>query len=139
MERLRKNELTREDRDTINSRVIGKEIGVKTPSGSNVFRAVPTNKEMNSIQYYGFQKHLAATHPNIDDDSMDPPDHTIFIEASFSCKNRKLSTFLSNFITTNLGDNNIRVTASFHISNAKINLILCLFYGPLLMIIATNT
>ena len=135
MGRLRVGKLTKKDREIINSRVISEATGVAPPTGPDVFRVVPSNKERNSIQCLAFQKLLAATHPDMDEEDIDPPDHTLFIEATFRCGKKPLSQSLSDFITTNLGDDDLRVTSPCNNSNAKIDPVLRIFFGALLMII----
>ena len=83
MSRLRVGKLTERDREIINSRVINEATEVTAPTGPGVFRVVPSNKERNSIQCCAFQKLLEATHPDINEEGVDPPDRTLFIEASF--------------------------------------------------------
>ena len=138
MGRLRVNKLTKKDREIINSRVISEATGVAPPTGPDVFRVVPSNKERNSIQCCAFQKLLEASHPDINEEGVNPPDHTLFIEATFRRGNKPLSQSLSDFITTNLGDDDLRVTSPRNVSNAKIDPILRIFYGALLMIISNE-
>ena len=138
MSRLRVGKLTKRDREIINSRVIGEATGVEPPTGTDVFRVVPSNKERNSIQCCGFQKLLAATHPDMDEEGVNPPDHTLFIEATFQRGKKPLSRSLSDFITTNLGDDDLRVTSPQNASNAKIDPVLRIFFGALLMIITNE-
>ena len=138
MSRLRVGELTTRDREIINSRVISEVTGVRPPTGPDVFRVVPSNKERNSIQCLAFQKLLAATHPDMDEEGVDPPDHTLFIEASFRRGNKPLSQSLSDFITANLGDDDLRVTSPRNVGNAKIDPLLRIFFGALLMIITNE-
>ena len=52
--------------------------------------------------------------PDINDEETNPPNHTIFIEACLKRKKRDLSPSLADFIKTNLGDNDIRVTSPTH-------------------------
>ena len=135
LERLRTGRHTREDVDRINSRLIGGSTGVEPPEGTDVFHVVPTNKERVGIACLGFQKHLQATHPSIDDDDATlPPDHTIIIETVFKKNRRNLSNALTDFITTSLGDNDIKVTSPWNSKDAKIDPALRLFVGAMLMI-----
>ena len=103
-----------------------------------MFRVVPSNKERNSKQCLAFQKLLEATHPDMDEEDVDPPDHTLFIEATFRRGKKPLSQSLSDFITTNLGDDDLRVTSPRNNSNAKIDPVLRIFFGALLMIISNE-
>ena len=133
LERLRTGSHTSEDIDTINSRLVGESTGIDPPEGNDVFRVVPTNRERVSILCLGFKKHLQATHPSIDAEDL-PPDHTVIIEAAFTKNKRDLSSALTDFITTSLGDNDIKVTAPWNSKDAKIDPALRLFVGAMLMI-----
>ena len=138
MNRYRKGKATADDIRIINTRVIDPSKGVEPPTGPDVHRVVPTNAERNAILSCGFKKHLEETHPDINDEETDPPDHTIFVEACLKRKERDLSPSLADFIKTNLGDNDIRVTSPYYASDAKIDPILRLFLGALLMIISNE-
>ena len=76
---------------------------------------------------------MEATHPSIDADGP-PPDHTIIIEAVFKKNKRELSSALTDFITTSLGDNDIKVTSPWNSKDAKIDPALRLFVGAMLML-----
>ena len=74
----------------------------------------------------------------MDEEGVNPPDHTLFIEATFQRGKKPLSRSLSDFITTNLGDDDLRVTSPQNASNAKIDPVLRIFFGALLMIITNE-
>ena len=86
-------ELSQEQRDLINTRVVGKN-GVTLPKlmqNDNTWNyACPTNRERNSITAGIFKKHVWAhcpykTSPN------NPPDSTIIIESAFGATAKKNS------------------------------------------------
>jgi len=133
LERLRTGSHTSDDVETINTRLVCGSTGVDPPEGNDVFRVVPTNKERFSILCLGFQKHLQATHPSIDSDEP-PPNHTIIVEAVFKRNSRNLSSALTDFIATSLGDNDIKVTSPWNSKDAKVDPALRLFVGAMLMV-----
>jgi hypothetical protein len=95
--------------------------------------ACPTNKQRNSIQASIFKKHILAAHPSINS-NVNPPEHTIIIEADISssvAKNahRKIKEHLRNRIITTCGDADIMVGTK-HIDPA-----LCMYVGAHLICI----
>ena len=74
-------DLTKRDRERINTRVIGSN-GITLPStfDGDACYACPTNKERNSISSGNFKRHIKKTHPAVDSVHL-PPKHTIIIEA----------------------------------------------------------
>jgi len=97
--RLWRDDLTQEDRDKINTRVVGGQDGLTLPSkfDGDVVYATSTNKERNVIQAKIFRDHIQATHPKAR--SLDvPPAHTIIIEADIqSSKSKKLASSIGRF------------------------------------------
>jgi len=97
--RLWRDDLTREDREKINTRVVGGQDGVTLPStfDGDVVYACSTNKERNAIQAGIFHDHILTTHPKISSPDL-PPDHTIIIEAVIqSSKSKKSSSSIGSF------------------------------------------
>ena len=103
MERLRSNEHTEEDIETLNERVISETNNVESPSGEGVFHVSPNNNERFALSCAAFNKHLQSTHPTTDSDE-DPPNHTIIVEAEFwqgkGNEKRPLSKSLTDFMNT---------------------------------------
>jgi hypothetical protein len=96
--RLWRDDLTREDREKINTRVVGQN-GVTLPPtfDRDVVYACATNKERNAIQAGIFRDHILSTHPKVNSPEL-PPDHTIIIEAVVqSSKSKKSSTSIGSF------------------------------------------
>ena len=107
--RMRMGQDIKEDRKTINTRVIGK-CGVEVPDVEEPSYACPTNKERNGITAGVFKDHIVSTHPLVTSDEL-PPDHTLMIEASVQTKaKKKVSQAVHDVITTMLGDNDIKVS-----------------------------
>jgi hypothetical protein len=96
--RLWRNDLTQEDREKINTRVVGQN-GVTLPPtfDGDVVYACATNKERNAFQAGIFRNHILNTHPKINSPEL-PPDHTIIIEAVVqSSKSKKSSSSIGGF------------------------------------------
>ena len=87
--RMRMGKDTKEDREKINTRVIGK-YGVQVPDVPDPSYACPTNKERNGISAGVFKNHIIATHPLITSNEL-PPDHTLMIEVSIQTKSNMFS------------------------------------------------
>jgi len=97
--RLWRDDLTQEDREKINTRVIGGQDGVTLPStfDGDVVYATSTNKERNAIQAGIFCDHILSTHPTMQSKDL-PPDHTIVVEAVIeSSKSKKSSTSIGSY------------------------------------------
>lgn len=97
LSRMWSGDLTQEDRERINTRVIRKknsnnndgiELPKSFPEGFDVCYACPTNKERNAITAGIFRDHINLSHP-LFDSSDDPPDHTIMIEANIQSSIKK--------------------------------------------------
>jgi hypothetical protein len=75
------NELTEEDIENINTRVIGRN-GLTLPKklDGDTCYACPTNKERNLVTAAIFNEHIRKTHPDANTDEL-PPSHTIIIKA----------------------------------------------------------
>ena len=127
--RMRMGTDTREDREKINTRVIGasSDNGVQLPTDPDACYACPTNKERNGITAGTFKKHILATHPTVDSDEL-PPDHTLMIEASIRRKRRKVAQAIHDTIVTLLGDDDIKST-EFSSKGAKIDPLLRMYPG----------
>ncbi len=93
---------TKEDREKINSRVIGTN-GVQLPDARDVCYACPTNKERNGITAGIFKRHIDATHPPVDSEDL-PLTHTLMIEASLRRKKKTVSQAIHDIVVTKLGD-----------------------------------
>ena len=101
--RLWRDDLTREDREKINTRVVGRN-GVTLPStfDGDVVYACSTNKERNAVQAGIFRDHIRDTHPSIASTDS-PPQHTIIIEAVIqSTKSKEASTSIGSFTSTRI-------------------------------------
>ena len=117
LKRMWSGDLTREDRERINTRVLGHN-GLTLPSwssfeGSDACFACPRNKERNSIHAGHFCDHITKTHPSIDSPDL-PPDHTIIIEADIQNPSKKTSKMkvdraLRHRIITTCGDADVKV------------------------------
>ena len=86
LKRLCAGELTEEDIEWINTRVIGRN-GLKLPKRleGNACYACYKNMERNSITAGIFDQHLKDTHPPADSKEL-PPTHTLIIEAHVDSK-----------------------------------------------------
>jgi len=131
-------ELSKKDREIINTRVIGKN-GLELPNAcdGDVCYACPTNVERNAISAPSFEKHVMETHPCVNNELM-PPDHTIIIEAgiqsSMSKKTtQKIDNVLRHRILTSCGGANVKVGKS-----KKIDPALCLYVGAYLICVIDN-
>ena len=133
--RMRMGKDTKEDREKINTMVIGK-CGVQVPDVPDPSYACPTNKERNGISARVFKNHIIATHPLITSNEL-PPDHTLMIEASIRTKHKKVSQAVHDVITTMLGDNDIKVS-KYNRSLAKIDPLVQVFPGSQEMCISND-
>ena len=96
--RLWRDDLTQEDREKINTRVVGQN-GVTLPPtfDGDVVYACATNKERNAFQAGIFRDHILSTHPKVNSPEL-PPDHTIIIEAVVqSSKSKKSASSIGSF------------------------------------------
>jgi len=125
--RMRMGEDTREDREKINTRLIGGTNNVTPPDDDDACYACPTNQERNAIYAGIFKNHILDTHPDVASDDL-PPDHTLMIEASMRRKKRKVSQAVHDTVITMLGDDDIR-SSEFHTNGAKIEPLLRLYPG----------
>ena len=134
-------ELSQEQRDLINTRVVGKN-GVTLPKlmqNDNTWNyACPTNRERNSITAGIFKKHVWArcpykTSPN------NPPDSTIIIESAFGATAKKNSratrirNSLLHRILNTCGDADITYG-----DNKRADPALCLYKGMNLFYVSGN-
>jgi hypothetical protein len=95
--------------------------------------ACPTNHKHNSIKASIFKKRILATHPSIHN-NVNPPEHTIIIEADISSSvaetaHRKIKKLLTHRIITTCGDADI-MAGTKHIDPA-----LCIHVGSHLICI----
>jgi hypothetical protein len=95
-----------------------------------------TNHERNSIQASIFKKHILATHPLIHN-NVNPPEHTIIIEADISSSiakkaHQKIKEHLRHRIITTCGDADI-MAGTKHIDPA-----LCICIGSHIICINNN-
>ena len=133
-----KNDLTRSDRDRINTRLV-KQGGLSLPkqfSGDACY-ACPTNRERNAISAGNFHQHVLDTHPAFASDDP-PPTHTIVIEAHITSsisekKDVKIDNVLRHRILTTCGDDNVKYN-----STQKVDPALCLYVGAYLMCVLGN-
>jgi hypothetical protein len=89
--------------------------------------ACPTNNKRNSIQALIFKKHILATHPSIHS-NVNPPEHTIIIEADISSSvaktaHKKIKEHVRHRIITTCGDADI-MAGTKHVDPA-----LCIYVG----------
>ncbi len=137
LKRMWFGDLTKRDRERINTRVIGSN-GITLPStfDGDACYACPTNKERNSISSGNFERHIKKTHPAVDSVHL-PPKHTIIIEAdirsSLSKQSKtKINQVLRHRILTTCGDAMVEV-GTRHIDPA-----LCLYIGAYLICVISN-
>ena len=111
LKRLCSGELTEEDIDWVNTRVLGRD-GLKLPKSleGNACYACHTNKERNAVTAAIFDKHLRATHPHKDSSDL-PPTHTLIIEADIqpargSGEGKNMTSLRRRILE--LGDNDVK-------------------------------
>jgi len=82
LKRMWTGELSKKDREIINTRVIGKN-GLELPNAydGDVYYTCPTNMESNAISAASFENHVMETHPYVNNQLM-PPDHAIISTAT---------------------------------------------------------
>ena len=139
LKRMWKGDLTKKDRERINTRVIG-ENGLTLPSSfgnKDACYACPTNKERNAVAAGNFQKHVIVTHPQVNDHEL-PPDHTIIIEADIKSSSskrsrQKIDNVLRHRIITSCGDAQVKV------GTKKIDPALCLYVGAYVICVIDNS
>jgi hypothetical protein len=95
--------------------------------------ACPTNNKRNSIQASTFKKHILASHLSIQT-NVNPPEHTIIIEADISSSvakkaHQKIKEHVRHRIITSCGDADI-MAGTKHIDPA-----LCIYVGAHLICI----
>ena len=139
LKRMWSGDLTKEDRDKINTRVVGKN-GLKLPAsfeGKDVCYACPTNAERNAISAINFRNHVTKTHPHVNDNES-PPDHTIIIEADIKSSSsarskQRIDNVLRHRILTSCGDAQVKV------GTKKIDPALCLYVGAYVICVIDNS
>ena len=141
LKRFWKGDLSRTDRDTINSR---QENGTTVvlpdvlSSNKDWSYACPYNKKRNTISSGIFKKHVEKTHPKITDDEL-PPEHTLIIEGHFESGShdgtpaKKIRNVIRHRIVTSCGDNDIEYG-----SRKKADPPLCLYAEIDLICVTTN-
>ena len=94
-----RGDLTIKDRKWLNTRVVGYSDPKKEAEpvtiprsfeGQDACYACGTNKERNAINLGNFKQHILETHPDYLERGLDPPSHTIIIEASIKSCDKKL-------------------------------------------------
>jgi len=139
LSRMWNGDLTKEDREKINTRVIG-ENGLTLPSSfgnKDACYASPTNKERNAISAGNFKQLVIKTHPHVNENRL-PPDHTIIIEADIKSSSskrskQKIDNVLRHRIITSCGDAQVKVGTK-HIDPA-----LCLYVGAYVICVTDNS
>ena len=139
LSRMWNGDLTKEDREKINTRVIG-ENGLTLPSSfgnKDACNASPTNKERNAISAGNFKQLVITTHPHVNENRL-PPDHTIIIEADIKSSSskrskQKIDNVLRHRIITSCGDAQVKVGTK-HIDPA-----LCLYVGAYVICVTDNS
>ena len=139
LKRMWNGDLTRQDRELINTRVIGKNGLTLPPSfkGKDVCYACPTNVERNAISASNFRNHVMKTHPHVNNNEL-PPDHTIIIEADIKSSSskrskQKIDNVLRHRIITSCGDAQVKV------GTKKIDPALCLYVGAYVICVIDNS
>lgn len=143
LNRMWKGEVTQEDRDLINSRVIGCE-GLALPDAEemigDVAYACALNSERNSVNRAIFKDHIENSHPKVTSEEQ-PPAHTVLIEAlvsSEASKNQSGQTRVPRHIIDSImchcGDSDVRTGKDG--SGVKIDPLLPIYPGAKMM--ATN-
>ncbi len=140
LKRMWYDDLSKKDRERLNTRVIGKN-GIKLPKrksieGKDVSYACPTNRERNAVNASNFKQHIERTHPLVSSNNP-PPSGTAIVEAHITSSNSsraktKINRMLRHRIITTCGDNNVRAGTK-HIDPA-----LCLYVGAFLICIISN-
>ena len=135
-------DLTAEQRDIINTRVVGTNEVTLPQHLQNDDKwnyACPTNRERNSIAAGIFKKHVEMTCPH-KSSPQNPPNHTIIIESTFgaSAKNNskkvtRIKNSLLHRILTTCGDSDITYSESKRADPA-----LCLYKGVNLFYVSGN-
>jgi len=141
MKRFWKNDLTTDERNTLNSQEVDGEKVVLPDvlsSTKDWSYACPYNKERNAISSGIFKRHVEMTHPKITDEEL-PPDHTIIIEGHFELGSpgkrgsRKIRKVIRHRIVTSCGDNDIEYG-----SRKKADPALCLYRSIDLICVTSN-
>ncbi len=138
LKRMWFDDLSKKDRERLNTRVIGRN-GVQLPSsfdGVDVSFACPTNRERNAIHASHFKQHLEKSHPKVNEDEP-PPDHTVVVEADIqssksSRSKTKINSMLRHRIITTCGDDNAK-SGTRHVDPA-----LCLYIGAFVICVISN-
>ena len=141
LKRFWAGDLTREDRDLINSRKVNGTT-VKIPDilscKEDWSYACPYNKERNAITASIFKKHVENTHPMAGSHE-NPPQHTLIIEGYFQTKptndthSERVRNVIRHRIVTSCGDNDIEYG-----NRKKADPSLCLYHGIHLICVTDN-
>jgi hypothetical protein len=113
---MRMGEDTREDREIINSRLLGKN-GLELPVHPGACYACPTNKEPEWNNAGIFKRHILAMHPTVSINEL-PPSHTLMVEANMQHQKSKKKMWL-NFFTTLLCHSWATMTLNQRVVNHK--------------------
>ena len=136
LKQLCSGEMTQEDINWINTRVIGKN-GLTLPdeTDGDTCYACPVNKERNSVTAGIFSDHIQKTHPDADSDTL-PPSHTIIIEADIKSSKSRNNTSLNirplRRRIVELGDDDVRCARKL------IDPSLCCYNGAYFMCISNE-
>ena len=133
LKKMWEGDLSKEDRQWINERYVGRGgAGLRLPKSHefedvDVVYAAPFNKERNAITAGNFRDHVQKNCPSIDSDDL-PPHHTIIIEADIisaerNSKNKPITGSLRHRIHTTCGDSNCNV------GTKHVDPTLCLYTG----------
>ena len=99
LRRMWRGDLTIKDRKWLNTRVVGYSDPKKEAEpvtiprsfeGQDACYACGTNEERNAINLGNFKQHILETHPDYFERGLNPPSHTIIIEASIQSCDKKL-------------------------------------------------
>jgi len=138
LKRMWFDDLRKEDRKRINTRVIGQN-GVQLPSSFKKVDgsfACPTNQERNSLNASHFKQHVINTCPHVKSNQL-PSKSTCIVEADISsstskrCK-VKINRMLRHRIITTCGDDNVKN------GTRPVDPALCLYVGAFVICIITN-
>ena len=139
LRRMWKGDLSTQDRKWLNTRVVGTETCKSIPQSfgnKHTCYACGTNEHRNAINLRIFKRHIKATHPDYSQEGVDPPKHTIVIEASVqSCEKRLpyIGGTMRHRIINACGDANCVTPDHKHVDPA-----LCLYVGAHVMCTIDN-
>ena len=139
LRRMWKGDLSTRDRNWLNTRVVGTETCKSIPQSfgdKHACYACGTNEHRNAINLGIFKRHVEATHPDYSNEGVDPPKHTIVIEANIQSCDKRLPYIggaMRHRIINACGDANCVTPDHKHVDPA-----LCLYVGAHVMYVISN-